>query len=179
MKDENCIFCKLANGDIPTATVYEDEDFRVILDANPAAKGHALILPKEHYANLYEIDDELAGKSMILAKKMITKLTKALGCDGYNIVQNNGEAAGQTVFHYHVHMIPRHKDDKVGLGWTMHELTEEEKEEPDRLPRGGGRDGCVRRGGCRAGDCRAAAHARQSLFVAEAGSGDHLCRFDG
>ena len=128
MKDENCIFCKLANGDIPTATVYEDEDFRVILDANPAAKGHALILPKEHYANLYEIDDELAGKSMILAKKMITKLTKALGCDGYNIVQNNGEAAGQTVFHYHVHMIPRHKDDKVGLGWTMHELTEEEKE---------------------------------------------------
>ncbi len=76
MKDENCIFCKLANGDIPTATVYEDEDFRVILDANPAAKGHALILPKEHYANLYEIDDELAGKSMILAKKMITKLQK-------------------------------------------------------------------------------------------------------
>ena len=128
MKDDNCIFCKLANGEIPTATIYEDEDFRVILDANPAAKGHALILPKEHYANLYELDDELAGKSMILAKKMITKLTKALDCDGYNIVQNNGEAAGQTVFHYHVHMIPRHKDDKVGLGWTMHELTEEEKE---------------------------------------------------
>ena len=78
MKDNNCIFCKLANGEIPTATIYEDEDFRVILDANPAAKGHALILPKEHYANLYELDDELAGKSMILAKKMITKLTEAL-----------------------------------------------------------------------------------------------------
>ena len=128
MKNDSCIFCKIANGEIPSATLYEDEDFRVILDANPAAKGHALILPKEHYANLYELDDELAGKSMILAKKMITKLTKALDCDGYNIVQNNGEAAGQTVFHYHVHMIPRHKDDKVGLGWTMHELTEEEKE---------------------------------------------------
>ena len=78
MKDENCIFCKLANGDIPTATVYEDEDFRVILDANPAAKGHALILPKEHYANLYEIDDELAGKSMILAKKII-KMAMTIG----------------------------------------------------------------------------------------------------
>lgn len=117
MKDENCIFCKLANGDIPTATVYEDEDFRVILDANPAAKGHALILPKEHYANLYEIDDELAGKSMILAKKMITKLTKALGCDGYNIVQNNGEAAGQTVFHYHhICLILCSEDYKVSLG---------------------------------------------------------------
>ncbi len=129
MKDENCIFCKLANGEIPTATLYEDDDFRVILDAGPASKGHALILPKEHYANLYELDDELAGKVLVLAKKMITKLTDILGCDGYNIVQNNGESAGQTVFHFHLHMIPRYKDDKVGLTWTPGELTEEEKEE--------------------------------------------------
>lgn len=129
MKDENCIFCKLANGDIPTSTLYEDDDFRVILDASPAAKGHALIIPKEHYANLYELDDELAGKALILAKKMITKLTGILGCDGYNIVQNNGEAAGQTVFHFHVHLIPRHKDDGVMLGWKMGELTEEDKED--------------------------------------------------
>lgn len=129
MKDENCIFCKLANGEIPTATLYEDDDFRVVLDAGPASKGHALILPKEHYANLYELDDELAGKVLVLAKKMITKLTDILGCDGYNIVQNNGESAGQTVFHFHLHMIPRYKDDKVGLTWTPGELTEEEKEE--------------------------------------------------
>ena len=59
MRDDNCIFCKLANGDIPTATLYEDEDFRVILDASPASKGHALILPKQHYADLYELDDEM------------------------------------------------------------------------------------------------------------------------
>ena len=78
MKNENCIFCKLANGDIPTATLYEDDDFRVILDAGPASKGHALILPKEHYANLYELDDELAAKVLVLAKKMITKLTALL-----------------------------------------------------------------------------------------------------
>lgn len=129
MKDDNCIFCKLANGDIPTATLYEDEDFRVILDASPAAKGHALIIPKEHYANLYELDDELASKVLVLAKKMITKLTDILGCDGYNIVQNNGEAAGQTVFHFHMHLIPRHKDDGVVLGWKMGELTEEDKED--------------------------------------------------
>ena len=127
MKDENCIFCKLAGGEIPTATLYEDEDFRVILDANPAAKGHALIIPKEHYANLYELDDELAGKGLVLAKKMITKLTDILGCDGYNIVQNNGEAAGQTVFHFHMHLIPRFKDDGVGVTWKMGELTEEDK----------------------------------------------------
>ena len=127
MKDENCIFCKLAGGEIPTATLYEDEDFRVILDANPAAKGHALIIPKEHYANLYELDDELAGKVLVLAKKMITKLTDILGCDGFNIVQNNGEAAGQTVFHFHMHLIPRFKDDGVGVTWKMGELTEEDK----------------------------------------------------
>lgn len=129
MRDENCIFCKLANGEIPTSTLYEDEDFRVILDASPAAKGHALILPKEHYANLYELDDELAGKALVLAKKMITKLTGILGCDGYNIVQNNGEAAGQTIFHFHIHLIPRQKDDGVMLGWKMGELTEEDKED--------------------------------------------------
>jgi len=129
MKKDNCIFCMLANGDIPTATLYEDDDFRVILDAGPASKGHALILPKEHYADLYELDDELAAKVMVLAKKMITKLTDILGCDGYNIVQNNGEAAGQTVFHFHLHMIPRYKDDEVGLGWKMGKLSEEDKEE--------------------------------------------------
>ena len=129
MKDGNCIFCKLANGEIPTATLYEDEDFRVILDASPASKGHALIIPKEHYANLYELSDELASKVLVLAKKMITKLTDILGCDGYNIVQNNGEAAGQTVFHFHLHMIPRSKDDGVGIGWKMGELTEEDKGE--------------------------------------------------
>ena len=132
MKDNNCIFCKLANGEIPTATIYEDEDFRVILDANPAAKGHALILPKEHYANLYELDDELAGKSMILAKKMITKLTKALDCDGYNIVQNNGEAAGQTVQHFHMHLIPRYVNDGQKILWTPGESTPEELEEVRR-----------------------------------------------
>ncbi|QDW72606.1 HIT family protein [Lachnospiraceae bacterium KGMB03038] len=129
MKDENCIFCKLANGEIPTATLYEDDDFRVILDAGPASKGHALILPKEHFKDLYELDDEVASKALVLAKKMITKLTDVLGCDGYNIVQNNGETAGQTVFHFHIHLIPRYKDDEVGLGWKMGELTEEDKEE--------------------------------------------------
>ncbi len=129
MKDENCIFCKLANGEIPTSTLYEDEDFRVILDANPASKGHALIIPKEHYANLYELDDELASKVLVLAKKMITKLTDVLGCDGYNLVQNNGETAGQTVFHFHLHLIPRYKGDAVGIGWKLGKLTEGDKEE--------------------------------------------------
>ena len=129
MKKDDCIFCKLANGEIPTATLYEDNDFRVILDLGPASKGNTLILPKEHYDNLYELDDETASKVLVLAKKMITRMTKVLGCDGYNLVQNNGEAAGQTVHHFHLHLIPRYKDDQVGLGWNMGKLTDEDKEE--------------------------------------------------
>lgn len=90
----DCIFCKLANGEIPTATLYEDDEFRVILDQGPATKGHALILPKQHFANIYEIPDETAAKAMILGKKMATAMTKALHSDGFNLVQNNGDNAG-------------------------------------------------------------------------------------
>ncbi len=118
MKKDDCIFCKLANGDIPTNTIYEDEDFRVILDASPATKGHALILPKNHFDNLYELDDETAAKVFVLAKKMATKMTEKLGCDGFNLVQNNGEVAGQTVFHFHLHLIPRYKNDGQEILWT-------------------------------------------------------------
>ena len=75
MKDTNCIFCKIAAGDIPSKTIYEDEQFRVIMDISPATKGHALILPKEHYANLYEIDEEVAAGAMKLAKKLATHMT--------------------------------------------------------------------------------------------------------
>ena len=116
-------------GDIPSATLYEDEDFKVILDIEPASKGHALILPKEHYANLYELDDELAAKALVLAKKMITKLTDIVGCDGYNVLQNNGAAAGQTVFHFHMHLIPRYKDDNVKIGWKLGKLTDDVRTE--------------------------------------------------
>ena len=126
---ENCIFCKIANGEIPSATLYEDEDFRVILDLGPASKGHSLILPKSHAANIYELPDETAAKAMVLAKKMATKLRDGLKCDGFNIVQNNGEIAGQTVFHFHMHLIPRYEGDQVGLTWKPGELTDEMKEE--------------------------------------------------
>nr|WP_295260829.1 HIT family protein [uncultured Blautia sp.] len=125
----DCIFCKIANGEIPSATLYEDEDFRVILDLGPASKGHALILPKAHAANIYEISDDMAAKAMILAKKMTTKMTEVLKCDGFNIVQNNGEPAGQTVFHFHMHLIPRYEGDQVGITWKPGTLTDEVKNE--------------------------------------------------
>ena len=129
MKDKDCIFCKIAAGEIPSATLYEDDDFRVILDLGPASKGHALILPKEHYRNLYDIDEETLGRAALLAKKMVTKLTDVLGCDGYNVVQNNEPCAGQTVFHFHMHLIPRYEGDNVGLGWPVGKLTDEVKNE--------------------------------------------------
>ena len=135
MRDDNCIFCKIANGEIPSATLYEDEDFRVILDLGPASKGHALILPKEHAANLYELPDELAAKAMVVAKKVGSVLAKGLNCDGLNVVQNNGEVAGQTVFHFHIHLIPRFKGDEkqVKLTWEPGKLTDEVKEEVLKL----------------------------------------------
>ena len=126
MKDD-CIFCKLANGVFPTNSIYEDEDFSVILDASPATKGHALILPKEHYDNVYEMPDALLEKTIKLAKKIIQKETDVLGCDGYNIVQNNEEAAGQTVFHFHMHLIPRYKEKNMPMvTWKPNEFPEEE-----------------------------------------------------
>ncbi len=128
MKDTNCIFCRIANGEIPSKTLYEDDKFRVILDLGPASKGHALILPKEHYADLYELPEETAGEVMKLAKKMAAQMTQRLGCEGFNLVQNNGELAGQTVFHFHMHLIPRYRDDGQKIGWKPQEATQEELE---------------------------------------------------
>ena len=115
---EDCIFCKLANGVFETNTLYEDDDFRIILDAGPATKGHALILPKAHYVNIYEIPADLLAKAAVLDKEQAEHMTKVLGADGFNIVQNNGETAGQTVFHFHIHLIPRFKDDGQKIGWN-------------------------------------------------------------
>ena len=129
MKDENCIFCKIANGGIPSATLYEDEDFRVILDLGPATRGHALILPKEHYANVIALPEEVTAKAFILAKKMAAKMMEVLHCDGVNVVQNIGEAAGQTVFHFHIHLIPRYVGDGAGVTWAPGTLTDETREE--------------------------------------------------
>lgn len=129
MKDTNCIFCKIANGEIPSKTLYEDDKFRVILDLGPASKGHALILPKNHYANLYELPEETAGEVMKLAKRIAAQMTERLGCEGFNLVQNNGELAGQTVFHFHMHLIPRYREDGQKIGWKPQEVSQEELEE--------------------------------------------------
>lgn len=126
MKQDNCIFCKIIGGEIPSHTLYEDEQFKVILDVNPATRGHALILPKEHYANLYELPEDTASDAMKLAKKMMKKMTEKLHCDGFNIIQNNGEVAGQTVFHFHMHLIPRYQNDGEILKYIAGDPSQEE-----------------------------------------------------
>lgn len=119
MSEENCIFCKIVEGSIPSVTVYEDENFKAILDVNPAVRGHVIILSKKHAANLFELSDEDASAVMVVAKKIATAVKKTYQCDGVNVLQNNGKAAGQTVFHLHVHVIPRFEGDldSINIGW--------------------------------------------------------------
>ena len=126
MKDSNCIFCKIANGEIPSSTIYEDEDFRVILDLGPASRGHALILPKNHYQDVCALDEAVAAKALPLAAKIGAAMKKALGCSGFNVVQNNGKSAGQTVFHFHIHVIPRYVGGPEMVTWKPGEATGEE-----------------------------------------------------
>ena len=127
MKHEDCIFCKIAAGEIPSRKIYEDKDLIAIMDLSPTSKGHSLIIPKEHYTNIYDIDEEIAGKVMKTAKKLATKMTVALNCDGFNLLQNNGETAGQTMFHFHMHLIPRYKDaDNNMLKFTSVSFSDEE-----------------------------------------------------
>ena len=114
---ENCIFCKIAAGEIPSNTIYEDDSFRVILDLGPATKGHALVLPKNHYADLFEIPEDVLADAAKVAKKVAGTMKEKLSCDGLNLVQNNGEAAGQTVMHFHLHIIPRYANDGQHILW--------------------------------------------------------------
>lgn len=117
MKD-NCIFCKIIQGEIPSNTVYEDANFKAILDISPANKGHVIILAKKHVENVFEIEDSLAEKVFPVVSKVAKAVKKTLNCDGINILQNNGTAAGQTVFHIHIHIIPRYDGDNELLAWN-------------------------------------------------------------
>lgn len=126
MRDQECIFCKIAGGEFSSATIYEDQDFRVILDLGPASKGHALILPKEHFSDVCALDETVAGKVLPLAAKIGAAMKKTLGCSGFNLVQNNGKSAGQTVFHFHMHIIPRYDGGDDMVTWTPGTVTQEE-----------------------------------------------------
>ena len=126
-REDDCIFCKILKGDIPSYKVYEDDSFIGILDINPSAKGHVIIIPKNHAANIFELSEKYAKEIFVVAKKIAEAIKKAYQPDGINILQNNGEAAGQTVFHLHVHVIPRYKDDTIKIEWEPKEMEDLEK----------------------------------------------------
>lgn len=131
MKKDNCIFCKIVSGESPSRTIYEDERFRVILNRWPVAEGHALILPKEHFENIYDLPEDWCADLMKVAKKMSIKMKQKLRCDGINLQNNNEEAAGQTIFHFHMHLIPRYQNDAQKepvpvIGLAAYEPSEQE-----------------------------------------------------
>lgn len=131
----DCIFCKIAAGEIPSTTLYEDDQTRIILDINPAAAGHALILPKKHFRSLLEADEETLGHVFALAAKLGNRMEEALGCDGVNVIANCREGAGQTIDHFHVHVIPRYKNqpEKDALIISQSEIEKPDFEELQSL----------------------------------------------
>ena len=112
MKND-CVFCAIATGEIPSFKVYEDDLVLAYLDINPFAKGHTLVIPKAHAAGLLDADDAMLADVIVRAKRVAAHLKETLGCDGFHILQNNGEAAGQTVRHLHFHIVPRWTGDPI------------------------------------------------------------------
>ena len=116
-----CIFCEIVAGRIPSATVYEDEHVFAFMDIAPATPGHLLIIPKQHYRNIFDMPAEVGSKIMEAAVPLAEAIRKALDPDGLNLFQSNEAAAFQTVFHFHLHLIPRWKTDPLRLPWQPSE----------------------------------------------------------
>ncbi|KYD06781.1 hypothetical protein B4119_0566 [Parageobacillus caldoxylosilyticus] len=117
----DCIFCKIVNGDIPAAKVYEDEHVLAFLDISQVTKGHTLVIPKVHKENIFELTPDVASHVFTVVPKIANAIKKQFAPIGLNLLNNNGEQAGQTVFHYHVHLIPRYgKGDGFGAVWKSH-----------------------------------------------------------
>ncbi|MEK6891656.1 MAG: HIT family protein [Nanoarchaeota archaeon] len=114
---EDCIFCKIIEGKIPSAKVYEDGKVICFLDIMPANKGHCLIIPKNHSKDLSDMEDEDAEAAIKASRKVAKALSLSLGCQGFNLVMSNGLEAGQVVFHSHMHIVPRFKDDGLKIKW--------------------------------------------------------------
>ena len=108
---ENCVFCKIVKGEIPCSKIWEDEEFLAFLSIDPVCDGHTIVIPKKHYENVFVCEDEILGKLNIVCKKIGLILRERLGCEGVNILNNSGEAAGQEIFHIHFHVFPRFEGD--------------------------------------------------------------------
>jgi histidine triad (HIT) family protein len=114
----DCIFCKIVAGEIPATKVHEDELTVAFMDVNPGARGHLLVVPREHSPDIHAIGGRDLAAVACTTQLMAGRLVEKLGAEGVNVIQNNGSAAWQTVFHYHVHVLPRYADDPIRLPWT-------------------------------------------------------------
>lgn len=119
-----CIFCKIINNEIPSYKVYEDENFLAFLDISQATLGHTLVIPKKHYENIFELPED--SNIFNIVTKLATKIKKATNCLGINILNNNGVSAGQTVNHFHIHIIPRYENDNFTINFPSNSLSQEE-----------------------------------------------------
>ncbi len=115
---EDCVFCRIIRGELPSWKVYEDDDVVAFLDINPVTKGHTLVVPKQHYRNIFDAPDDVLAKVIAAAKKVAWALRRGLGAEGVHIVSNAEPAAKQVVFHFHVHVIPRWSNDGAELRWS-------------------------------------------------------------
>ena len=118
-RDPDCVFCKIVAGEIPSFTLFEDEATLAFMDINPANEGHALVIPKEHAVDLYSISDEALARTAVTAKKVAAAVARTLNPDGLNLVQCNGPAAAQSVMHFHMHVLPRVKNDGLAMNWGL------------------------------------------------------------
>jgi len=118
-RDPDCVFCKIVAGEVPSFKLFEDDATLAFMDINPANEGHALVIPKEHSVDLYSISDEALAATMTTAKKVAAALSRALNPAGLNLVQCNGPAAAQSVMHFHVHVLPRVRDDRLAMNWGL------------------------------------------------------------
>ncbi|MDE6357839.1 MAG: HIT family protein [Eubacteriales bacterium] len=125
----DCIFCKILKGDIPARKVFENERFIAILDAFPANEGHTLVIPKKHFENIFEIDEETISEAYKIAKNIAEKIKANMGIENINILQNNGATAGQSVNHFHIHVIPRIENDTVTIKSEVVKISNERLDE--------------------------------------------------
>ena len=138
MGHEDCIFCKVLSGEIPSQRVYEDEHVVGVMDINPWTRGHAVVFPRKHTTDLFEIEDDELGHVAVAAKQLAAKMRDTLDCDGINLLQSNGRAAWQTIFHLHIHVIPRYDDDPLEVPTRPQPADPEELAEVAEEIRGGG-----------------------------------------
>jgi histidine triad (HIT) family protein len=118
MRDPNCIFCKIVAGELPATIVDEDERTIAFMDINPATRGHALVIPRAHSADLLSVEQEDLTAVAVAARRLAERAKKRLQADGVNLVNSCGAVAWQSVFHFHIHMIPRYQDDPLRLPWV-------------------------------------------------------------